>query len=230
MALPESLSKPIFYLIYNLIRLGNGLRTPMLRRAVQPLAEEKRAAFDRLLNTAIERGNGLPIHYDLPYPKVDFLNYLCDWRGLVAHGSPLHELKTLEPIRKSQDTTEFGNRTQIFCSPDAIWAMWFAILDKDKFTLTNNACIRIGSGARREKYYHFALPRNKKEEPPFAEGMLYICRAEDFPARREIPILKFLGGEVEEWGSEQPIQPLAQITIAPSDFPFLQQIEFADSR
>jgi hypothetical protein len=227
MPLPESLSKPIFYLIYNLIRLGNGFRTPMLRRKVQPLAEEKRAAFDKIIDTAIKHGSDLPIQYDLPYPKVDFLNYLCDWRGLVAHGSPMHELKTIEPIRKSRDNNEFGNRTQIFCSPDAIWAMWFAILDKDKFTLTNNACIRIGLGERREKYYHFALPRNKKEDAPFTEGMIYICRAESFPSRRVIPILQFLGGEVEEWGSEQPVQPLAKITIAPSDFPFLNQVQYS---
>lgn len=227
MALSETLSKPIFYLIYNLIRLGSGFRSPMLTRTIQIPTEEKRAAFDQLIDAAIENGSDLSVDYDLPYSKVDFLNYICDWRGLVAHGSPMHELNNLEPIRKSRDTTEFGNRTQIFCSPDAIWAMWFAILDKDKFSLTNNACIRIGSGARREKYYHFALPRNKKEEAPFAEGMLYICRAEDFPSRRVIPILKFLGGEVEEWGSEQPVQPLVKIKIAPSDFPFLNQVIFA---
>ncbi len=227
MALSETLSRPIFYLIYNLIRLGNGFRTPMLRRTVQPPAKEKRAAFDQLINSSIERGSDFPIQYDLPYPKVDFLNYLCDWRGLVAHGSPMHELKTIEPVRKSRDNNEFGNRTQIFCSPDAIWAMWFAILDKDKFTLTNNACIRIGSGARREKYYHFALPRNKKEDEPFTEGMLYICSAEDFPSRRVILILKFLGGEVEEWGSEKPVQPLAKIAVRSSDFPFLNQVVFA---
>lgn len=227
MALPESFSKPIFFLIYKLIRFGNGLRTPMLRRTVQIPAKEKRAAFDRLIDTAIENGSDRPIHYDLQYSKVDFLNYICDWRGLVAHGSPMHDLNNLEPIRKSRDNTEFGNRTQIFCSPDAVWAMWFAILDKDKFTLTNNACIRIGSGARREKYYHFALPRNKKEEAPFTEGMIYLCRAEDFPSRRVIPILKFLGGEAEEWGSEQPVRPLAKIAIAPSEFPFLHQVQFA---
>jgi hypothetical protein len=39
--------------------------------------------------------------------------------------------------------------------------------------------------------------------------------------------LKFLGGEVEEWGSEQPVQPLAKIAITPSEFPFLGQVEFA---
>jgi hypothetical protein len=46
------------------------------------------------------------------------------------HGSPSHDLETLQPIRKGRDNNEFGNRQQIFCSPDAIWAMWFAILEK----------------------------------------------------------------------------------------------------
>lgn len=226
MRLPMFLSRPIFRFIISMIRLQSGFKTPMLTRAVQPLADEKRIAFDGLLDSALASDTPSPIRYDLAYPKSEFLTYACDWRGLVAHGSPLRDLEMLEPIRKSHDTSEFGNRTQIFCSPDALWAMWFAILDKDKFNLTNNACIRIGEGARREKYYHFALPRNKKEDPPFTEGMLYLCHADDFPHKRPIPILDFLGGEVEEWGSTQTVKPLASINIAPSDFPFLDHVQF----
>lgn len=88
MTLPESLSKPIFYLIYNLIRMGIGFRTPMLRRTVQPPAEEKRVAFDHLLNIALERGSDSPIQYDLPYPNIDFLHY-CISRACRT-GEPEH--------------------------------------------------------------------------------------------------------------------------------------------
>jgi hypothetical protein len=46
----------------------------------------------------------------LPYQKVDFLNYICDWRGYVAHGSTLQDLIALQPVRLTHDTSEFGNR------------------------------------------------------------------------------------------------------------------------
>lgn len=112
------------------------------------------------------------IEYNLPYPKVEFLNYACEWCGLVAHGSPLGDLKTLEPVRKSSDVGEFGNRQQIFCSPDAIYALWFAILDKEKYHKTRNGCTRSGTGAGRLKYYMFELPEATQTNPPYAPGFI----------------------------------------------------------
>ncbi len=226
MVLPDFLARPIFHVIYLMNRRAGGATIPPIRRKVKPVSDEQRLAFDDLLNAALSEGNNALIDYDLPHPKADFLNYICDWRGFVVHGSPMHELETLEPVRKSKDKDEFGNRQQIFCSPDAMWAMWFAILDKDKFNLTSNGCVRVGSGARRLKYYHFELPKANKENSPFTEGMIYIARAEDFPDKRPFPLLDTFNAEVEEWGSTSPVTPLARLKVGPQDFPYFDKVQF----
>ena len=227
MVLPDLLAKPTFHLVYEILRKQRGTPNPPAIRRVKPVDEEQRIAFDGLIDSALQSGVNTRIVYNLPAPKADFLNYLCDWRGFVAHGSPMHDLETLEPIRKSGDDNEFGNRQQIFCSPDAMWAMWFAILDKNKYNLTRNGSIRVGVGKKRVKYYHFELPKSTLEDKPFTNGMIYICRAEDFPDKRPFPILNWFNGEVEEWGSTKPVTPLAKISVSPNDFPYLNQVQFS---
>ena len=227
MILPDFLAKPIFHLVYTSMRKRYGTPHPPMQRKVEMPPDEKRLAFDGLIDSALQSGPNSEIVYNLPYPKVDFLHYQCDWRGFVVHGSPLRDLTTLEPIRKSSDLGEFGNRQQIFCSPDAAWAMWFAILNKEKYSKTRNGCVRVGVGGKRIKYYHFELPKKNAEDKPFADGMIYICRAEDFPDKRPEPMLTFLNGEIEEWGSTKPVTPLAKLPVSPNDFPYLEQVEFS---
>src|SRR5688572_29158807 len=169
MPLPHLLARPVFHLIYLINRRKEGATIPPIRRPVHLPEEQQRLAFDRLFDSARQNGPNTLIDYNLPYPKSDFLNYLCDWGGFVMHGSPMHDLDELKPIRRSGDDNEFGNRQQIFASPDAIWAMWFAILDKSKYNLTRNGCVRVGGGPRRIKYYHFELPKKNKENIPFTE-------------------------------------------------------------
>jgi len=226
MPLPHFLAKPIFHILYLIDRHRDGATVPPIQRVIRPPDEKQRTAFDNLFDSAQQSGPNTLIDYDLPYPKSDFLNYLCDWRGLVLHGSPAHDLDVLQPVRKSGDDNEFGNRQQIFGSPDAIWAMWFAILDKSKFNLTRNGCVRVGVGPGRIKYYHFELPKSNKENRPFREGMMYITRAEDFPDKRPYPLLDYFNAEIEEWGSTNPITPLARIKVRPEDFPYLDQVQF----
>lgn len=227
MRLPAILAEPTFQLIYAYLRKKEGATSPPIKRVITPVNGVRKQSFDDLLQKALTGDPRIPIHYELPFPKIDFLNYICDWRGYVLHGSPLHDLDVLQPIRKSSDNNEFGNRQQIFCSPDANWAMWFAILEKGKFNLTRNGSLRVGRDDRRIKYYHFELPKSNKEDPPFTEGMIYIARAEDFPDKRPYPILEWFDAEVEEWGSTRPVSPLARIRVSPQDFPYLDKVQFS---
>lgn len=224
--LPESIALPLFRRVYPSIRKKQGSPAAPIRRTITPCDPQVSYEFNRLFNAHLIHQAKRPIEYDLPFPKIDFLNYLCDWRGLAAHGTNSPDLGVLEPIRKSTDASEFGNRQQVFASPDAIWAMWFAILDKTKYRSTRNGCIGIGSEARREKYYHFELEGSLKDDFPFTCGFLYLVRAEDFPSRHKIPNLNFFGGDFEEWGSSKPVTPLAVIRVEPQDFPYLAQVQY----
>ncbi len=226
MPLPNFLARPLFEVLYRLSRYQESGRTPLIRRVVAPVDATRQRAFDALLETALAGSPSAFIRYDLPYPKTEFLTYACDWRGFVAHGSPLGDLATLEPVRKSSDTSEFGNRQQIFASPDALWAMWFAILDKDKVRQTRNGCVRQGSGPSRVKYYHFELPVVNREAPPFVPGTIYLARAADFPDKRPFALLDWFNAEIEEWGSTTPVIPLARLAVSPQDFPYLDRVRF----
>lgn len=226
MHLPESIAVPLFRRVYPHIRRRAGSPVPAIRRLVKPVDGRAAYAFNRLFNASLLTQAQHSIEYDLPYPKIDFLNYLCDWRGLVAHGTSLGALEMLEPVRLSTDNNEFGNRRQIFASPDAIWALWFAILDKSRFRVTRNGCLGIGGEGRREKYYHFELERTLKGQQPFISGTIYLARAEDFPSRPRIPMLNLLGCDFEEWGSSEPVKPLARLAVEPSDFPYLDQVQY----
>lgn len=201
---------------------------PVTLRHPKPPAPEAEAAF-RALWTPVETAASRPVRldYDLPFPKADFLNWLCDFQGLVAHGSPVAGLEVLTPVRRSHDTSEFGNRQQIFATPDAPWALWFAILNRERFTRTHNICLRVGPrrGAWVKGYY-FHLTRDLRLETAFAPGAIYLCRAEDFPSRHRLPFDRLLSLEFEEWGSEEPVQPLAWLPVTPQDFPFLDAVEF----
>lgn len=227
MALPDFLAKPSFHVLYSINRRMEGGRIPPIRRVVGPIDPERRQAFDMLFDSALANATLSPIGYNLPYPIADFLNYLCDWRGVVAHGSQLNDLEVLEPVRYSHDDNEFGNRQQIFCSPDANWAMWFAILDKNKYGGTRNGCVRVGLGAQRVKYYHFELPTSTKNDPPFANGTIYLAQASDFPDHRPYPLLDWFNAEVEEWGSIHPVKPLTKIRVTPQDFPYFDKVQFS---
>jgi hypothetical protein len=224
--LPAFIALPLFRRIYPSVRKSEGSPVPPLRRRIAAVDPKIAYEFNRIFNAGLLLQAKRPIEYDLPHPKIDFLNYLCDWRGLVAHGTNLPDLEVLQPVRYSTDSSEFGNRQQIFCSPDAIWAMWFAILDKNKYRTTRNGCVGIGGDSRREKYYHFELPRDLKDQFPFSSGTLYLARAEDFPSRHRIPALNFFGGDYEEWGSTEPVTPLAKIQVEPQDFPYLDQVQY----
>ena len=218
------ITRPLFNFVYRIDRRKSPI--PPIIRVVRSIPAEERSEFDHLLDSSLARGPNSLIDYQLPYPKVDFLNYICDWRGYVAHGSPLTDLSILEPVRLTKDSSEFGNRQQSFCSPDGTWALWFAILDKSKIHVTENGCVRVGHGPGRIKYYHFDLPTESKEAPPFTNGVVYIASARDFPEHRPYPLLDWFDAEIEEWGSAVPVTPLAKLAVRPEDFPYLDQVQF----
>jgi hypothetical protein len=152
-----------------------------------------------------------------PIDKWRFLTYLCDHKGLLAHGSSRTDLTELIPVAKQRgDLSEFGNATQIFASPDALWALWFALLNRNmKYGGTANSCARQRDAQGRVyKTYWFAIAHeNLTESLPLVDGMIYIVRPDSF-----------LDKNGEEWGSKANVMPLAKLAVSPNDWPFKDAI------
>jgi len=201
-----------------------------IKRSLGPVDADRRAAFEDQLDRSLRQGSNAAIRYDLPYPKYEFLNYLCDEKGLVGHGSSMSDLITLEPVRRSEDVSEFGNRRQVFSSADGIWAMWFAILDKTKLQYgTINGCFTLlrDSGDRHRFYYYAIDADSLRQSSPYGPGVVYLAEADRFPNIHRLPFTApppYQDIHLEEYGSDAPVRPVAHLHVEPLDFPHLDQV------
>ncbi len=183
------------------------------------------AAFELLYNDILVHGQGEPIRYDLAAPKWQFLSYLTDTKEILMHGSGNADIEEFEP-RKSDDSTEFGNRRAVYASSDAIWAMFFAVVDRhSRPTATMNVAFRVmeTDGTKGMSYYFFSLDKDALALRPWWEGTMYILPRDSF--EQEAPEL-YQGVMLESahWASLVPVKPVGKLLVEPEDFPFLNRI------
>src|SRR5262249_21320606 len=141
-------------------------------------------------------------------------------------GNP--DIVEFEP-RQSNDVDEFGNRCAIYAASDGIWALYFAILDRDNHVRSLvNACFRvIHAGQRSDPYYYFSINGDALPHTPWRKGFIYLLPGDSFEQQ---PRQTHQGAEIEtaHWASPVPVKPLARLPVEPEDFPFLSQIEGHD--
>jgi hypothetical protein len=194
------------------------------RPSPEPDAETRRA-FDTLLDTALAQGGNPLIDYTLPAPRWQFLCHAAEQRGLALHGSGNAGIDLFEP-RQPEDLTDFGNQRAVYAASDGLWAMYFAIVDRERFAMTlANACIRVADAAGQVSgpFYVFSITRAALVQRPWRTGTVYLLPREPFAAQPSVP----LGGvevRIAQLASPVPVRPLARLTVAPEDFPMLDRI------
>lgn len=193
----------------------------------QPPVNEDEATlvlFDQLYEETRAQGEGAAIHYSLAAPKWQFLCYLCNRHHFVLHGSGRADITEFEP-RKANDVTEFGDRCAVYASSDGIWAMYFAIVNRDNsVTSLINACFQVVERTgKSESYYFFSINEDAFAHTPWREGTIYLLPGDSFTQQ---PRQHYQGNEIEiaQWASPIPVKPLAKLRVTPEDFPFLPQI------
>jgi hypothetical protein len=169
------------------------------------------------------------IDYDLPVPKWQLLCYLADHYGIALHGTGTPDIQLFEP-RPSNDLEAFGAQTAVYAATDGLWAMFFAILDREHYKMaTSNACIRLAdeSGTVSEPWYVFSVSQAALQHRPYRKGMVYLLPGETFIHQ---PSLRFGPYEVRvpQLASLVPVKPIAQLEVTPEDFPFLGDIRGLD--
>jgi hypothetical protein len=191
------------------------------------LSPEKQAEFDALF-TSIQPG-GL-IDYRLAHPKWQFLSYLCQSSSLVLHGSQNVGITEVEP-RQAMDVRAYSGQNAIYATTDGIWVIFFAIIDRKKFSPLSlfNSCldIRISPEQTWGPFYFFSITHSALVQEPWCEGSVYILPREGFVQE---PAQPMMGAEIvfPHWIGRKPTQPIARLTVGPQDFPFLAAIHGHD--
>jgi hypothetical protein len=186
-------------------------------------------AFDQLLQAVLTRGCNALIDYTLAAPKWQFLCHVADRHGLVLHGSGNPDIALFEP-RRSNDLGAFGSQQAVYAAADGIWAMFFAIVDRGRYSMSvNNACARLvdASGHSSGPYYVFSVSRQFLARQPWRDGVVYLLPSETFVAQPPLPFGAYTA-HIPQYASREPVAPLARLAVSPSDFPFLSQIRGHD--
>ena len=199
------------------------------------LDESTRSAFEALMISILScgektTGREIPLlEYDFTAPRWQFLCYLADTHQVVLHGTGNPNISEFEP-RQSNDLNEFGNRKAVYATGDGIWAMFFAIVDRDRYSLSvSNACIRVvdAFGFISEPYYVFSVSKSVRHLQPWRAGYVYLLPAETFVAQPDFPFGEYKI-RVPQLASPVPVTPLARLEVMAEDFPFLAQIRGHD--
>jgi hypothetical protein len=166
------------------------------------------------------------LDYCLPYPKWQYLSYLCETRELVLHGSQNLSIDEVEP-HQANDEKAFSNQRAIYATTDGIWVIYFAILDRKSYPEMSlfNSCLRarVSADQLSDPLYFFSVTQSALLQEPWCEGAIYILPRQNFI--QEAP-QQVQGVEIvfPHWISTLPAKPVAKIMVGPTDFPFLAQI------
>jgi hypothetical protein len=187
-------------------------------------------AFDELLDTTRSIGGCPAIQYTLPWPKWQFVCHVAEHHDIALHGSGNPHIALFEP-RQSNDLNEFGNQKAVYAASDGLWAMFFAVVDRDRVTSITNACVRLAdeAGTFHGPYYVFSVSQSALPNQPWRTGTVYLLPRSTFVTQ---PSMAFSSYQVHfaQLASVVPVEPVAKLTVTPEDFPFLGQIRGHDDR
>jgi hypothetical protein len=196
----------------------------LLKCPVAALTPETINSFDQLFAEGILHAGGALIDYTLSAPQWQFLNYLADTQDVILHGSGNSMIREFQP-RQSVGVNEFGDQRAIYAASDGTWATYFAIVDRDELVRSLvNTCFRIvGPGEKSEPFHYFSINSDALPHQPWRAGIIYVLPRKTFESE-----MSPTDHESQQWRSFVPVKPLATITVDPSDFPFLGQIQGHD--
>ena len=165
-----------------------------MERPSLDLNSSTRAAIEDFLSLGQPRAGDRPLDVD---PIVharggvtpwQFLSIVAEQRDIAFHGTGDPGIESFEP-RKPIDFAPFGHQKAVFATTDPIWAMYYAIVDRDRYRLTlNNGCILLmdAEGRPGVPHYYFSITGDALREQPWRTGYVYFLPAKhSSPSRRE---------------------------------------------
>ena len=198
--------------------------TVRLRAPETDWTSEKKDAFEQLLDEALTRSDGGWIEYELEHPPHEFVQFVTCQDTVIFHGSNNREIETFMPVRKStelRDRTGRGNLQAVYGTHDGLWAMFFAVVDRERLrgSIRNGVAYFTNAGGEVLTAYNFSVNQEQLADAPWREGALYLLPRDVF---RRLQLTEH--AYANEWACEQEVKPLAKLRVNPQDFPFLDRV------
>ncbi len=195
-------------------------RFPEVRPPVMSMDESKRRLFERFAVNTLDHGDG-HAHYDLPYPKHEFVRWLSQSRSVLFHGSPGECRDQLDP-RPARGLDRAGRQRAVYATPWPLYAMWFAVLNRRwPFIWTTNGSRALVEVDQWERVYWFKVNRWARRSALLVNGTLYVFARDKFsPAEGDNNNDQHPG----QWVCREPVRPLVGLAVSPHDFPFASHV------
>ena len=160
---------------------------------------ERRKVFDELIAAAREGDGTVPVA-ECPYPAHELLTHLVLQRGLLLHGSNNASLEVLE----ARPAHDLGTVLEaVVTSDDAIWPMFYAVIDREPVKALFTGCVHVGRPPRLRRFYFFAVDGDPADPGCWTDGVVYAMPRAGF--RREWG---------REWVSPGPVRPSLRVPRA----------------
>jgi hypothetical protein len=154
-----------------------------------------------------------------------FLCGVADRRRIAFHGTGNADIETFEP-RHPVDFAPFGDQKAVFATSDPVWAMFYAIVDREghEITLNNGCIVALDPGGRPgAPHYYFSISHQALEKRPWRSGYVYLMPADSFVEQAPAAYAGTTA-RVPQLASPVPVAPFARLRVSSKDFPFLTQI------
>lgn len=156
-------------------------------------------------------------------PRWLLLQWLAR-RGWLLHGSDRAGIERFEPRRPDdRSPDDFSKQTAVFASSDGVWALMYALRDRDRVTGMLNMAVqpRTGDGWGPMRYY-LSLASDvpvRSGRSLLRPGHVHVLTRDGF---RRMPPYTWPGvGEVLEphWARTSPVVPAPSVPVTPDDLP-----------
>jgi hypothetical protein len=138
-----------------------------------------------------------------------FLDGITEREDVLLHGSNSRTIEVFEP---RVQTTFHGSAVRaVFATPDALWPLFFAVIDASAVRSLWNACAPPRRPGNRTRYY-FSVDATTSDY--WTDGAVYVLPKTNF-SRSDDP---------SEWIASVPVRPLAVVPVNPQDFPFRDHV------
>jgi hypothetical protein len=156
----------------------------------------------------VDEAGGAEVEYDAAAPKHAFFRHLLERRPVLLHGTGDPSIARFEPRRQTDYDNEWTDA--VFATDDAIWPIFFAVVNRPVVRSLINGCSRRYG----ESHYYFSIGADPRSGESWRSGWVYVLPRETFRLHPSGP----------EWLSPVAVRPLARLRVEPGDFPFLRDV------